>query len=92
MTDLTPATEEDVHFVILMALKLDESGRHRKLNAKMSSLEIDGLAQRITAHLRRSNMWPHRGPGAPAHQAPDYSVAWRKPEELPLHHEPDGER
>ena len=77
MVDLTRATEEEVHFVILMALTLDDSGRHRRLNAKMSNSEVDGLAQRITAHLRRSNMWPHQGPPLPPHETPDYSVAWR---------------
>ncbi|GAB6854086.1 hypothetical protein JCM15831A_11100 [Asaia astilbis] len=42
MTSPTPATEEDVHFVILMALKLDDSGRHRRLNAKMTGAEVEG--------------------------------------------------
>lgn len=77
MTNPTPATEEDVHFVILMALKLDDSGRHRRLNAKMTGAEVEGLAQRITAHLRRSNMWPHQGEPLPPHETIDYSIAWR---------------
>ncbi len=77
MTDLTPASEEDVTFAIRMSISLDYRGKPRRVNAKMTGAEMDALAQKITEQLKRSNMWPHRGPGAPAHQAPDYSVAWR---------------
>ncbi|MFC0500028.1 hypothetical protein [Asaia krungthepensis] len=41
----------------------------------MTSANIDMLAEKITEHLKRWNLWPHKGPGAPAHQAIDYSVA-----------------
>jgi len=78
MTDLTPANEEDVIFAIRMSICHDYRGRPRRVNAKMTSADIDMLAGKITEHLKRSNLWPHRGPGSPAHQAIDYSVAWRK--------------
>jgi len=78
MTDLTPASEEDVTFAIRMSISLDYRGKPRRVNAKMTGAEMDALAQKITEQLKRSNMWPHRGPGAPAHRAPDYSVAWRE--------------
>jgi len=81
MTDLTPVSEEDVTFAIRMSISLDYRGKPRRVNAKMTGAEMDALAQKITEQLKRSNMWPHRGPGAPAHQAPDYSVAWRKDED-----------
>jgi len=77
MTGLTPVSEEDVTFAIRMSISLDYRGKPRRVNAKMTGAEMDALAQKITEQLKRSNMWPHRGPGAPAHQAPDYSVAWR---------------
>ncbi|MDL2169600.1 MULTISPECIES: hypothetical protein [Asaia] len=63
-----------------MSISLDYRGKPRRVNAKMTGAEMDTLAQKITEQLKRSNMWPHRGSGAPARQAPDYSVAWRKPD------------
>ncbi|RUT25732.1 hypothetical protein C0V97_10065 [Asaia sp. W19] len=80
---MTPASEEDVTFAIRMSISLDYRGKPRRVNAKMTGAEMDALAQKITEQLKRSNMWPHRGPGAPAHQAPDYSVAWRKVDPSP---------
>ncbi|MDL2169846.1 hypothetical protein [Asaia sp. HumB] len=65
-------------FAIRMSISLDYRGKPRRVNAKMTGAEMDALAQKITEQLKRSNMWPHRGPGTPAHQAPDYSVAWRR--------------
>ena len=91
MTDLTPATEEDVTFAIRMSISLDYRGKPRRVNAKMSGAEIDALAQKITEQLKRSNLWPHRGPGAPVRQAPDYSLAWREGDVDPPH-KPHNER
>ncbi|GBR06472.1 hypothetical protein HW511_00135 [Asaia siamensis] len=78
MTDLTPATEEDVTFAIRMSISLDYRGKPRRVNAKMTGAEIEALAQKITEQLKRSNLWPHKGPPLPPHETIDYSIAWRE--------------
>ncbi|GBR10868.1 hypothetical protein [Asaia spathodeae] len=69
-----------------MSISLDYRGKLRRVNAKMTGAEMGALAQKITEQLKRSNLWPHKGPGAPAHQAPDYSVAWRGQEKDKVSH------
>lgn len=65
-----PASEEDVVFVIRMALSLDERGKPKRLKAALSPCEKVSLAQKIARHLRRSHLWPHQGQSDEAHSAP----------------------